>query len=137
LVAWFVDRRSPAPAAPAGRRSWLLPLAGLAALVAMWVPVAVDEVTGHPGNLTKLFEFFITTHPGRHPYHEAVSALGRMLQVFPFGSPPSVLQDFVGPLPADRMLTVAAFLLATVALAIVSTWLRYRFAQALALLLLL
>jgi hypothetical protein len=136
LVGWLLARRSPAREAAAGRQSWFLTLAGLAVVALMWLPPAVDQATGNPGNLTKLYNFFLNSHAPRHPYHEALSALGRMLQVYPFGSQPDVLQDFVGPLPADRALTIAGFVLAAVVLLIASTWLRDRFAQALAILLL-
>jgi hypothetical protein len=104
---------------------------GLIVLIVMWVPVAVDEITGQPGNLTKLAQFFFFAHNVHHPLHEGISALGRHLVVFPFGhSPPQLESDF-STLPMRRLLAVLGFLALSGALAAAGTALRDRFAQSL------
>jgi hypothetical protein len=73
------SRRAPAdtqtPLVP-----WTSPLmwAGLGLLVLMWIPPGIDELTGHPGNMTTLWLFFAADYP-KHPILQAVSVLGRLV----------------------------------------------------------
>ena len=115
-----------------GRRWMLVLLAlGLVTLVAMWVPVLVDQLTGHPGNLRKLARFFFFAHLPHHQLHEGIAALGRHLAVFPFGHRPPLMESDYSALTLDRWLPVAGFLALSGALAAAGTVLRDRFAQAL------
>jgi len=140
MVAIRLATRSlgePAATGPAAR--FLRPAltaGGGGVLVLMWVPVAVDELTGHPGNLTKLFEFFRTPHEP-HPYGAAVSALGRLLEVSPLRDFPTTFGPESAAVPPSRLLAVLAFAAASAALAALALRLRDRFALALGLLLVL
>ncbi|MDQ6742810.1 MAG: hypothetical protein M3Z97_07865 [Candidatus Dormibacteraeota bacterium] len=118
------------------RSRWVLPvtLAGLFLLALMWSPVMIEELSQRPGNLTKLWWFFTTSY-ARHPYHEAVSAFGRMLQVYPFGVLPPRLEADFSTLPSGRVVAIAIFMSGIGGLAIAATLLRDRFLQALAVLL--
>jgi hypothetical protein len=120
---------------PGSRLTVPLTAGGVLLLALMWVPVAVDQLTGKPGNLTKLWQFF-STPQGRHPYHEAVSSLGRLLEVYPFGKLPFLLETNFSTVSPDRVLAIVIFGVAAVGLALGGTLLRDRFAQALAVLLL-
>ena len=114
-----------------GQHRLMLPVMvlGLAALVAMWVPVAIDQLTGHPGNLRLLARFFFLSHQPHHRLQDGVSALGRMLAVFPFGHvPPGQEADF-STLPVRRLLIVAGFVGLSAALAVAGALLRDRVAQ--------
>jgi len=108
---------------------------GLVTLVAMWVPVAADELTGRPGNLTRLANFFFFEHPPHHHLREGVAALGRHLMVFPFGDPSPAFQYDYSTLTAGRFLAVAGFVVLTGALAAAGHALRDRFAQSLGIIL--
>jgi hypothetical protein len=108
---------------------------GLVTLVAMWVPVAVDELTGHPGNLTKLANFFFFAQLPHHHLREGVAALGRHLVVFPFGHPPPGSDYDYSVLTLKRLLAVAGFLGLSGALAVAGTVVRDRFVQSLGLIL--
>jgi hypothetical protein len=115
-----------------GRR-WMLALLalGLVTLVAMWVPVLVDQLTGHPGNLRKLARFFFFSRLPHHPLHEGIAALGRHLTVFPFGHKPPLMESDYSALTLERALAVAGFMALSGALAAAGTVVRDRFAQAL------
>ena len=104
---------------------------GLATLTAMWIPVVVDELTGHPGNLTKLARFFFLANLPHHHLHEGVAALGRHLTVFPFGHLPPGTESDYSVLTLARLLPVVAFLALSGALAAAGTIARDRFAQSL------
>ena len=104
---------------------------GLVTLIAMWAPVAVDEVTRHPGNLTKLANFFFFLHLPHHHLHEGVAALARHLAVFPFGHLPPGAESNYSALTLKRLLIVSGFLAMSGGLAAVGTVVRDRFAQSL------
>jgi hypothetical protein len=132
LVGHWWPVRSPLFSDVGGRR-WTsaLLVVGLVTLVAMWIPVAVDQLTGHPGNLTKLQDFFFLSHPPHHHLREGVAALGRHLAVFPFGHTPAVMESGFSALTPERWLAVAGFIALSGALAAAGTVLRDRFAQVL------
>jgi hypothetical protein len=78
VVRLTLGRRRPVRARPMVLpRGLVIALGGLgaAALIAMWVPPVIQQVTGHPGNLTLLWRFFIAGHPS-HSLGEALNAVG-------------------------------------------------------------
>jgi hypothetical protein len=68
------------PAGRSTRTQWSSPLVwgGLVVFVLMWIPPAIDELTGHPGNLTLLWTFFTRDYP-KHTLAETLSILGRVI----------------------------------------------------------
>jgi hypothetical protein len=82
LAMNYVAMRDPAREVRATSR-WDLPLTigGLVLAVVMWIPPLIDEVTGNPGNLTVLWNFFMS-HGPQHHWLEALSALGHNLDIF-------------------------------------------------------
>jgi hypothetical protein len=95
----------------------------------MWVPAVVDEVTGHPGNLTELVRFFRCGCNPPHPLPEALAAAGQMLAGVVHGNLP-VVATLDGTLDHRRELVLAAFTAAAVALGIAGRLRRDRFAEA-------
>jgi hypothetical protein len=102
-------------------------------LVVMWIPPVVDEVTSHPGNLTKLVTYFGTPQ-GSHPLSAALSAIARQLESLPLGRFPATLVDDSGSLPLVRLATWLGFLVVASLLAWLGYRLRDRFAGAVGLL---
>ncbi|HVS43124.1 MAG TPA: hypothetical protein VMU20_12715 [Candidatus Dormibacteraeota bacterium] len=114
---------------PASRTGRALTLAALAALVAMWVPPVVDELTGHPGNLTELVRFFRCGCNPPHPLHEALSVAAQMLAGLVHGNLP--VGAGVDPaLGRRRLVVLGAFVAASVALAAAGRLRGDRFAEA-------
>jgi hypothetical protein len=138
LALHLLDRRAGATASGGRPRAAGVALWVGAALVlaALWLPVAVDQLTGRPGNITKLFLFFSMPHD-THPYGAAVSALARLLEVFPLRGLPDSFGPESSAAPLSRLAIVLAFAAAAAALAVLGARLRDRFALALGLLLLL
>ncbi len=58
--------------------------AALVGVVVIWIPPIVEEVTGHPGNLTELWRFFTASH-AHHALRPSVDALGSMQGLLSFG----------------------------------------------------
>lgn len=136
-VLWTVwDRR-------AGRREiWglgeggggiLLVGVGLVLLVALWAPVAADEISG-THNVSQLIAFFHTPQ-GQHGWRESLSAVATMLGSFTSGYVPPLQRSTWLPVPASAWITGAAYLAVLGALLITATAVRDRFVQALAVLL--
>ena len=119
------------------RRPWALALLtlGLVTLVTMWVPVAMDQLSGHPGNVRNLFHFFFQSNLPHHHLREGVAALGRHLAVFPFGHPPPASESDYSALTLERLLPVAGFLALSGALAAAGTLRRDPFAQSMGIIL--
>lgn len=121
-AGWALGRWRWRAEGPRGRpgpgRLALLAVAG-GVLVAMWVPPLVQEVTGHPANLTLLWDFFTTSHPGQ-PLHFAwwatVTAEGVV-----FTGTGGVMGAILGLPPAHETAALAA-LAAGLAAAAVATW---------------
>ncbi len=109
------------------RGSWALCGVGLLTAIAMWVPPLVDEVTSHPGNLTKLLTYF-TQGQSSHSVRAALAALARELEVFPLGHLPTMAVSDLTPVPLLRWVALLAFVLVAVALAVLGARLRDRFA---------
>jgi len=55
LIRWWRERRR-RPVAPADRR-WLWALGAAGVALVLWTPVAVDQVTGDPGNITAVARY--------------------------------------------------------------------------------
>jgi hypothetical protein len=108
---------------------------GLILFVLLWVPPLIDQVTGQPGNITKLWRFFTAGGSPRHPYHEAASVLGRLFEVLPFGQLPQLNEDNWSVIAPDRELAIAVVLLSAAGLALLGTMLRDRYSQSLGVLL--
>jgi hypothetical protein len=141
--------RDPARPATGSRCRRLLLLGGLGILLlAAWTPTAVQQVTGHPGNLTLVYGFFRHPHggfdgtgfpPDIHPAGQdvrtAVSGLGLELSVFPVGRPVALLGQVGSPgvLPGDRLALVVGYAALAVALAVLAWRRGDRFALALGL----
>jgi hypothetical protein len=94
----------------------------------MWVPPLIDEMTGHPGNLTVLWTFF-TTHAPQHSWREAVSALGHVLDVRQLSQLQNLASDDVAT-SSSQYIAVAGVFAALCAALVVAGWLaRDRIAQ--------
>ena len=111
------------------RRSDLLCAGGTLVLVAMWVPPLIDEVAG-THNLSRLLTYF--THSGNsHTWLEALSALGRELEVFPLGHLPAAEFSDFASVPLIRWVAIGGYLFLAIALTVVALRARDRFAAAL------
>ena len=138
-AVWVVtavrDRRALAAAAPTGPRGdersatgpevavgasgpdrWrtVLVVAGLAAVVVMWIPPFVQQVTNHPGNVTLIARFFGAAQPGQ-PLSGSLWAVAAAMAVLVVG-PSEVMTSILGGTPAHAGLAVAVSLV-TVGLA--------------------
>ena len=124
----YLDRRR----APADTQTplvpWTSPLmwAGLGLLVLMWIPPGIDELTGHPGNMTTLWLFFAADYP-KHPILQAVSVLGRL--VTPYEWPRLTIID-ISRVSTAYITIALVFVGLSVGLAAIGTLLRDRSAQA-------
>jgi len=92
----------------------VLVVAGLAAVVVMWIPPLVQQVTNHPGNLTLVARFFGAAQPGQ-PLSGSLWAVAAAMAVLVVG-PSEVMTSILGGTPAHAGLAVAVTL-ATVGLA--------------------
>ncbi len=105
------------------RRAEALAVAGLAALVAMWVPPVVEQLTHHPGNLTLLYRFFTSGRPGQGAAAAAWSTVAA------FGvavlGPSETMSKFLGGQPAHAGVALAATAL-TLAVGAVAAWSGWR-----------
>lgn len=111
LVRRLAPDREPSRPATGNRRRRLLLLGGLGILLlAAWTPTVVQQLTGHPGNLTLVYRFFRhphggfdgtgfppTIHPAAQGLRTAVSGLGLELSVFPAGRPEALLREVGSP----------------------------------------
>jgi hypothetical protein len=66
----------------------------LVVAIALWLPTMLDELTGHPGNLSRLWRFFIGESRTVQPWRESISAWAEMLTLsvrpglqVPWGAP--------------------------------------------------
>jgi hypothetical protein len=142
-VGWAVtagrDRRVRAGTAPDDRpgrpsRRWAtgLTVAGAVALVVMWVPPVVQQLTNHPGNLTLIARFFTGDHPGQS-WGAALWSLVAVHGILAVG-PREVMSTYLGGSPGHAavaiLLTVAVVAIG-VAVAVVGMRQRLRFAAGL------
>ncbi len=139
-IIWLLRRMGtrqapPQPRPASGRTTALLTAAALIVVVVMWIPPLVDELTGHPGNLSVLWQFF-TTHGAQRGWRPALSTLGRLLDPFEmrnlagYGAQGLAAEDY------GFMAAAGAFAGLSLALAAAATWAKDRFAQSTGILLL-
>jgi hypothetical protein len=98
-------------------------------VVLMWVPPLIDELSGHPGNLTLLVRFFRSGSSTHHSLREAVATTGQMLAGAVHGNLP-VVAAIQPELTRRRLLVVAGFAAAAAALCAAGRLRRDRFAEA-------
>ena len=113
----------------------MLVAGGLVLLVVMWVPPVVQEVTGNPGNLTLLYDFFTAAHPG-HPLSAGLWSFAAVTGILVEG-PAEVMGSLLGGTPLHAGVAVAVALvavLASVAVLAVGLLQRVRFAAGIGLL---
>ncbi len=85
-------------------RSW--GIAGVAALVAMWIPPLVQQLTNHPGNLTLIARFFTAHHSSPSPtasLRAVVSVYGVLLV-----GPSEIMSSYLGHTPHHVAAAVGA-----------------------------
>jgi hypothetical protein len=107
---------------------WKVVAGALAVLAVLWAAPAVEELRYHPGNITRLWEFFTSAHP-HHSWGEALRFTAAALRPWSFS------RDLLGgraPGGAIATVVVPTFAAACIALAIASRMLRRRLAMALA-----
>jgi hypothetical protein len=92
----------------------VLEVGGLVVLVLMWFPPFIQQVTGHPGNMTLIARFFGNAHPGQ-PLSGALWSVAAAAAVLVVG-PSEVMTSILGGTPSHAGLA-AAVSLATVVLA--------------------
>ena len=95
----------------------VLVLAGSAAVVLMWLPPFVQQVTNHPGNVTLIARFYGDGHPGQ-TLSGSMWAVAAGMGVLLVG-PSEVMTTILGGTPAHAG-PVVAVSLATVGLAVVT-----------------
>jgi hypothetical protein len=94
----------------------------------MWMPPLVDELTGNPGNLTVLWNFF-TTHGPSHHWRESASALGHLIDVRQLNQLQYLAGDEVATVSTEYIAVAAVFAALCAALVVAGTLLRDRIAQ--------
>jgi len=121
-IVWSVAlvgarRRSGDPADGRRGHGTVLAVAGLVALVVLWLPPLIQQWTNHPGNLTLIWRFFTASHPGQSLSVSlwSVAAAGAVVVV----GPGEVMRSILGGTPAHAALSVGVSLL-TVAIAAVT-----------------
>jgi hypothetical protein len=129
LVAYLARTGLPWRHLPASGRARVLAVVGLAAAVLMWVPPLLDQITGHPGNLTELVAFFRCGCNPPHPLREGLSAAGQMLAGLVHGNLP-VVAALDGVMSRRRWLALAGFTAAAAVLCLAGRRRGDRFAEA-------
>lgn len=149
LLAWAIRRlmagRGTAWPAPPDRTRHRILMGCLWALVVLaWLPPAVQQVTGHPGNLTLLARFLLHPHGGfdgtgypptpetGQSLHDAFSGLGLEFTVFPAGHSAALIYQVhsfgVGPSDRVRFLLVGAYEVLAIVLVVLAARRGDRFA---------
>ncbi len=117
-VALVWGRRRPGDPAGGHRgHGTVLAVAGLVALVVLWLPPLIQQWTNHPGNVRLIWRFFTASHPGQSLSVSlwSVAAAGAVVVV----GPGEVMRSILGGTPAHAALSVAVSLL-TLAVAAVT-----------------
>jgi hypothetical protein len=133
-AVWLVDlvrnRAEPQPIDPGPRRrTRMLVLAGLVALVLMWLPPIIQQVTNQPGNMTLLWRFFTSGQPGQ-TFGGSMWAVAAAFTVLVAG-PGEVMRSILGGTPMHAAAAVAVCIVTVavgVAVVVVSLRQRSRFA---------
>jgi hypothetical protein len=114
VVTLLTDRRHrsvPADASgPWTRVGWVV---GSAALVLMWVPPVVQQLTNHPGNLTLIYRFFTAGHPGPSlvdSVRSVVAVYGVLLS-----GPSEVMSSYLGRAPDHGVAAYTSVVVAVLA----------------------
>lgn len=111
LVGWLVAlvrRRSDPPGSPA--RAVALAVAGGVLLVLAWLPPVVEQLTGHPGNMTLIARYF-SSRPAGQPWSAAWWSLVDVGATVIVG-PSQVMASLLGNRPPHVALGVVVLLLA-------------------------
>jgi len=120
-----IETGADATAAEGGRRphrwgAWGWVAGALVVLVAMWAPPVIQQVTGQPGNLGLIYQFFTAGHPGQ----SVATGLWSVAAVFAVvvEGPSEVMGSLLGNAPhhqgAAVMVSVAVLLLGAGLLAV-------------------
>ena len=110
------DRRGGGqPDAILSRREAMWSVTGLAVLVVAWIPPLLEELTGHPGNLTLIARFFSAGNPG-HSVLEAARSVGGLITVGLYG-PAEIYGEANGGVPRHVVAVVLVSLVFAAALA--------------------
>ncbi len=108
-----------------GRGGAALAAGGLVLLALMWLPPVLQEVGGHPGNLSLLYDFFTAAHPGQPlaaGLRSFVAACGILLV-----GPAEVMGSILGGTPLHEAAAVTAAVVAVlVSVAVLAAGLRER-----------
>ncbi len=108
-----------------GRGGPLLVASGLVLLALIWLPPVLQEVGGHPGNLSLLYDFFTTPHPGQ-PVSAGLWSFAAACAILPVG-PAELMGSVLGGTPLHAGVAVAAAVVAVlVAVAVLAVGLRER-----------
>jgi hypothetical protein len=105
-----------------------LVLGGLFLFVLMWIPPAIDELTGHPGNLTLLWTFFTRDYP-KHQYVQALSILGRLITPLEWHRIGSLQPPDISRVSPAFIAIAVAFEGVSLCLVVAATVVRDRFAR--------
>jgi hypothetical protein len=119
----------------AGGAGPILVAGGLVLLALMWVAPVVQEATGHPGNLTLLYDFFTSSHPG-YPLSAGLWSFAAAAGILVEG-PAEVMGSLLGGTPLHASVAVAVALVAVLtacAVLVVGLRQRLRFAAGIGLL---
>ena len=103
LIVWGLGWMAWECRHPEGRRSWRGPLVATAVIVVLtWSPVAVEQFTNHPGNVTKIIGF--NTSGAKPPSIGLSRAAGIAAAAFrPWGSLATAYVDGVDPHPRGSL----------------------------------
>ncbi len=133
LVTALADRSRERPSGERARRwrrrGWSA--AGLVVLILMWIPPLVEEFTNRPGNLTLIYRFFTSAHPGQ-TFEASVWSVVSVFGVVLVG-PSEVMSSLLGvtPLhPATAIVATVGTVLVGIVTVLAGARFRCRFATA-------
>jgi len=114
IVGWVVARvRRRGEATPGSWAARALAIAGGVLLVLLWVPPVVEQLTGHPGNMTLLLRYF-SHHGGGQPLAAAWWSLVDVAAMVVVG-PSQVMAQLLGNRPPHALLGVGVLVAAVAA----------------------
>ena len=103
--------------------TWALGAGLITLLVVMWIPPLMEEVSGHPGNLTMIWRFFTAGHPGQ-PLSAGLWTLVSVGASSVVG-PSQVMGSLLGGRPPHAVIGIFV-LLASMVFALISAGLGWR-----------